>query len=1171
MTTQASLSRYLSETQLLFSAGSPVQLVGLTDAQKLFVLLGLLESWREAPPEARLVIVHSDAKQLSHWHDLVQANTATHALSLEIHSQQFWGFQRYLQQNHLRGPRLTALSSLFFRHRRGPVIWSTLSALLQTVTSPSNFKKACFTLRKGEDYDLDQLIQSLLERGFREVQEVEEIGQFVVKGGIIDLFSPAEPSAARLEFSADTLQKIKLFSIDTQLSTGESPELCISSNWEETFPLKDRQVDAQRLYEALLNESVNASDRQGVVDAFAEGHVLHEMPILLPALRRATATLFDYLQPSDRVIFLEAADVAVERFHLSFERWQREYQDDQVQKRIVLPTEAHFLSPQKAKKLVRKLPKLEFGLNVSIPLEESHQLQTSTQAPPLWQLPGQSVDKSALNHWLAHLEDPGRSHHVIIMVRHEDHLLRLRSLLQHHSLGFDLSKDSLSSRLLRRSNSSITLAVGSVPGLLWDELEGVLLIPEHLFFGEYFLPAPRRKKDAKNVFRSFQELNVGSLVVHSDHGIGKYVGMRTMDVGGIVTDFLILEYAEQDRLYLPVYRLGLLQKYSAVETDLKTPLDKLRSQSWTKRKSRAKGAIKDIADQLLKLHAQRKLAERIPYSSLSDLYYQFESDFPFTETDDQLKAIEDVNTDLSSDNPMDRLICGDVGFGKTEVALRAAMRVALDGFQVMVLAPTTLLSYQHYETFAKRFKPYGVEVGVVNRFVKNEKIKTNLEHFKKGSLDILIGTHRLLSADVKPKNLGLLIVDEEQRFGVTHKEKLKEYKASCDIITLTATPIPRSLHMSLVGLRDISIIATPPMERLSIRTYIAQFDGELIKKAIRNEIQRGGQIFFVHNRVQDILEMSAYLRALVPDATFAVAHGQMKEANVESTIVDFIQQKSSVLVCTTIIESGIDMPNVNTIIVNDADRFGLSQLYQMRGRVGRSSRQSYAYFLTKSQLASNEDARRRLEILATHQDLGVGFQIASYDLELRGTGNILGGQQSGHMDDIGYEMYLDMLEKEMAVQRGLDREPDFDPEIKISISASLSPAYIPQERQRLLLYKSLFSATESEEVARYRKESIDRFGDLPKEAYNLFQIAALKVLLRKLRVEQIQALRPTLFELRMGQLKAGQIQMLSEACAIQTRVLSLTADFKLLVNLDDKASEDIIGKLIEVLMPLTLT
>lgn len=1171
MKTQPSLSRYLNEAEAHLKAGEPVQLVGLTEAQKLFVLVGLLKAWREFPAEARLILVHSDSKQLSRWHELVQVNEKVPDSSVEIHSQQFWGFQRYLQQSHLRGPRLYALSSLFYRHRRAPVIWSSLSALFQTVTSPELFQKACFRLVKGEEYDLDQLIQSLKERGFREVLQVEEVGQFAVKGGMLDLYSPAEREAARLEFFADTLQKIKLFSIDTQLSTGESEELCISSNWEEVFALKDRQKDAQRLYDALLGESVSSADRQGVVDAFAEGHVLQEMPILLPALRRATSTLFDYLQPSDRIIFLEAADVALERFAASFERWQQEYESDQEQKRIVLSGEAHFLTPKKAKNLLGRTPKIEFGLNQSLPVDEQRSLQTSAHAPLEWKLPLIATDKSALNTWIAHLEDSARSHRVIIAVRQEEHLLRLRSVLQHHNLSFDQTAEKLGPKLFAPSTSSITLALGSVPGLLWDELHGVLILPEHNFFGEYFLPAPTRKKDPKNAFRSFQELSVGSLVVHSDHGIGKYVGMRTMDVGGSTTDFLILEYADQDRLYLPVYRLGLLQKYSAVDTEEKAPLDKLRSQSWSKRKSRAKGAIKDIADQLLKLHAQRKLAERIPYSSLSDMYYQFEADFPYAETDDQLKALEDVNSDLSSDNPMDRLVCGDVGFGKTEVALRAAMRVALDGYQVMVLAPTTLLSYQHYETFAKRFRPYGIEIGVVNRFVKSDKIKISLERFKAGSVDILIGTHRLLSADVRPKNLGLLIVDEEQRFGVTHKEKLKEYKASCDIITLTATPIPRSLHMSLVGLRDISIIATPPMERLAIRTYIAQFDAELIQKAIRQEVQRGGQIFFVHNRVQDILEMSGFLRSLVPEVTITVAHGQMKESNVESTIVDFIQQKYSVLVCTTIIESGIDMPNVNTIIVNDADRFGLAQLYQMRGRVGRSTRQSYAYFLTKTQLASNEDARRRLEILATHQDLGVGFQIASYDLELRGTGNILGGQQSGHMDDIGYELYLDMLEKEMALQRGQEREPDFDPEIKIPVSASLSADFIPQERQRLLLYKNLFSATESEEIDRYRKESIDRFGDLPKEAYNLFQIASLKVLLRKLRVEQIQALKPSLFELRMGQLKASQIKSLMEACALQSRVMSLTADFKLIVNLGETSTEDALGRLIEVLYPLTIT
>ncbi|MBC7661715.1 MAG: transcription-repair coupling factor [Chitinophagaceae bacterium] len=1163
-----SLTQYFQATLDLSVRGEPVQLIGLTDAQKLYVLLGLIRYWQKESHHERLVFVHSDPKQLGFWNELVQANNKKLVPTLEIQSQQFWGFQRYRQQNHLRGPRLQALSVLAFRERSAPLIWASFSALAQSVTAPKIFRESCFQLKQGEEYDLDQLIKSLMERGFRQVQEVEEVGQFAVKGGMIDIFSPAESSAARCEFFADTLQKIKLFSVDTQLSTGETSSLWISSNWEEVFPISERKHDAQRLYDALLAEDVSSSDRQGLVDAFAEGHVLNEMPILLPALRRKSSHFFDYLEPADRLVFLESVDVCIAKYTHSYERWEKEYEEDRLQKRIVLSTDAHFLAPKLVQKLIGKRPVLEFGLNHSHAVEE--QIQTSSQAPGDWHLPALATDKSSLSRWIECLEDPALAFRVILLVRQEEHFLRIRSVLQHHNLSFDQSDQRLDQLFSTPMGASITLAVGSVPGLLWDELSGVLILPEHVFFGEYFIPAPTRKKDAKNAFRSFQELGIGSLVVHSDHGIGKYLGMKTMDVGGSTTDFLVLEYADQDRLYLPVYRLGLLQKYSAVEHTESAPLDKLRSQSWIKRKSRAKKSIQDIADQLLRLHAQRRLAGRAPYSSLSDLYFQFEADFPYSETDDQQKAIDEVNADLSSDLPMDRLICGDVGFGKTEVALRAAMRVVLDGYQIMVLAPTTLLSYQHYETFARRFKPYGIEVGVANRFVKADRIKTNLERFTQGKVDIMIGTHRLLSGDVKPKNLGLLIVDEEQRFGVTHKEKLKQYKAECDIITLTATPIPRSLHMSLVGLRDISIIATPPMERLSIKTYIAQFDAELIKRAIRLEVQRGGQIFFVHNRVQDIVEMSAFLRSLVPEVTMTVAHGQMKENNVETTIVDFVQQKYSVLVCTTIIESGIDMPNVNTIIVNDADRFGLAQLYQMRGRVGRSTRQSYAYFLTKAPLASNEDARRRLEILATHQELGVGFQIASYDLELRGTGNILGGQQSGHMDDIGYEMYLDLLEKEMALLRGQEREPDVDPEIKIPLSASLSAAYVPQERQRLLLYKNLFSATEMEEVDRYRRECVDRFGNLPKEAYNLFQVASLKVLLRKMRVEQIQALKPHLFELRMSQLKEAQIKILSEACALQSRILTLTPDFKLIVNLGAGEIEDPLQRLIEVLFPLTI-
>lgn len=1175
MSSFASIALYYKAFLESLGRRESIQLLGLAEAQRIAFLDMLIADWRQGRlgPNRRLILVHSDPKQLVSLEGLLHCNAEEDFSAVDVQAYSIWGFQRYLQQEPIRAARIQGQTELVLRESEdavtAPILLTSFAGLMQTAAAPDVFRSAMLSLAVEQDYDIDQLMQALEERGYRRVDQVDEPGQFAIKGGLLDVFSPALDQPCRLEFFADTLQKIKTFSADTQLSTGERSSLWISPLWEGTFPKERRAADAQRLYEALLEQPLSSADRQGLVDAFAAGHYLRELPIFLPALRDgARACLWDYVQPDDTIVFLEPLAICLEKYRNAFDRWQADYEEDLSAKRPVLPPQDHFLSVEQIQERIQARGQLaQIGLELSG--EETKQLVFQSPMPAGWDLP-QVHDRSALNLWLEHLKDlPARGHRIVILVRQDEHLLRVRSVLQHHGLLFENTKKKHVAFLKGEDDkkSSLVLAIGALPQMIWDEVLGLVVLPEHVLFGEGFQPTQTKRSKTRSVFKSFQDLEPNALVVHADHGIGRYLGMKTMAVGGIETDFLILEYADQDKIYLPVHRLNLLQKYAGEQGGA---LDKLKSQGWQKRKSRAKKAIRDMADQLLKIYAQRRLSQRSPYSAPGDMYFQFEADFPYSETDDQQKAIDEVNADLSGDLPMDRLICGDVGFGKTEVALRAAMRVALDGMQVIILAPTTLLSYQHYETFKARFRPYGVEVGLANRFVKAEKVKQSLEAFREGKVDVMVGTHRLLSKDVKPKNLGLLIVDEEQRFGVGHKETIKAFKAACDILTLTATPIPRSLHMSLLGIRDISTIATAPTERLSIKTYVAQSQPDLIRKAITQETQRGGQVFFVHNRVSDILEISAMLRQLLPGITIAVAHGQMKENNVESVIIDFIQQKFSVLVCTTIIESGIDMPNVNTIIVNNADKFGLAQLYQMRGRVGRSSRQSYAYFLTAGALADREDARQRLEILAAHQELGVGFQIASYDMEMRGTGNLLGGEQSGHMEDIGYEMYLDMLEREMAAMRGQEKDPEIDPEIKIPVSASLPATYIPQERQRLALYKSLFSAQVADDVHRLRQETVDRFGNLPQEAYNLFQVALLKVLLRSMRVEQLQLLKAGVYEFRMAQLKAEQIRRLTEASSQRPERLHLTADFRLIINLQAKSPTEELQELIETVLPLTL-
>jgi transcription-repair coupling factor (superfamily II helicase) len=1152
-----------------------LQIMGLQEGQKSWLASALAHHYQfsQTGDDACLILVVADPKRLHEWQELLRVNCNLEDEIPSLQALSLWGVQRHANQSDLRHQRMRVLSGLISNKDRLRLCLVSFAGLVQETSDPTLLQEALLYLEKDREYDVDALISRLQEQGYRQVAQVEEAGQFAVRGMLLDVFSPAAEGPMRLEFMADTLVSIRRFATETQLSQDHCEGFWLAPVWEEVLPRERRAADAQKLYEALLDQDLHTSDRQGLVDAFAAGHAIGDIPLFLPLFReRRGACLLDFMRTKDRLVFIDSLDICQERLQQFLHKIHAEYQDDRLAKRPSMDPHEHFLSMETFQTKLQAAPSsIEWGHPIERDGVETWRL--ASVLPNDLVLPA-ATEKASVNFWMERLADfSNAARQALILVRQEEHILRMKSVLQHHHIAFSIltEKGVESLRSQRQWKHPIAVAIGNIPQMIWEEREALLILPEHQIFSENYQVPKRKPKSAANAFKSFNDIEPGSLVVHVDHGIGRYIGMRTMEVAGVKTDFLILEYADQDRLYLPVHRLNLLQRYaSKIDEELQPSVDKLQSSGWQKRKAKARKAIRDMADQLLKIYAQRKLERRDPFSPPTDTYFQFEADFPYVETADQQKAIDEVNSDLSSEQPMDRLVCGDVGFGKTEVALRAAMRVALDGGQVMVLAPTTLLSYQHYETFKARCKNYGIEVGVANRFVPAGQIRQTLTSFNEGKLDILIGTHRLLSKDVKPSRLGLLVVDEEQRFGVGHKEAIKQIKASCDVLTLTATPIPRSLHMSLLGIRDISVIATPPTERLAIRTYVAPFEDELIKKAIEQEISRGGQVFFVHNRVQDIGEVKNFLEKLLPGVSIAIAHGQMQENNVESVIIDFIQQKYKVLLCTTIIESGIDMPNVNTIIINNADKFGLAQLYQMRGRVGRSSRQSYAWFLTRGALADRDDARRRLEILAAHQELGVGFQIASYDMELRGTGNLLGGEQSGHIADVGFDMYMELLEKEMDTLRGREVEPEIDPEIRLPVSASLPASYVAEEKQRLWLYKTLFSARDVAEVESLVQQSRDRFGVPPVEAQCLFQVAALKVILRKLRVQQLQQLREGLFELRFAQLKENHIGRLTEAVQKHAGTLSLTADFRLLIHLKQVPQGANLQRLIEVLLPLTL-
>jgi len=622
-------------------------------------------------------------------------------------------------------------------------------------------------------------------------------------------------------------------------------------------------------------------------------------------------------------------------------------------------------------------------------------------------------------------------------------------------------------------------------------------------------PVPKRSKTAAFV-SDFRDLNVGDYVVHVEHGIAQYQGLKEIEQDGLTVEFMILEFAEQAKLYVPLTRLDLIQKYRSTDTGPAPPLSRLGSQQWTKTKARVRKAMQDMAGELLKLYAERATAQGTAFSKDNAFQREFEDAFDYTETEDQLSAIRAIKYDMESTTPMDRLLCGDVGYGKTEVAMRAAFKAVQDGKQVAVLTPTTILSFQHYETFKKRFAQFPVNVEMISRFRTPKEQKAIVEKVETGKVDILIGTHRLLSKDIKFQDLGLLIVDEEQRFGVRHKERLKQMRRAIDVLAMSATPIPRTLHMSLVGLRDMSVIETPPKDRMAIQTVVAKFDEKIVRSAIEVELERGGQVFFVHNRVESIYEIAARIQELVPGARVAVGHGQMGEAELERVMLAFMRHEYDVLVATTIIENGLDIPLANTILINRADRHGLSELYQLRGRVGRSNRHAYAYLLIPPEKELTEIARRRLAALKEFSDLGAGFKIAALDLELRGAGNMLGGEQSGHIEAVGFELYTSMLEAAVSEMKGESTEERPTTQLNLGISVRIDESYVPEENQRLRLYKKIAGTTSEAAVNEVRAEMKDRYGKPPDATVFLLEASLIRLECERIGIAQVDRKRAEL-------------------------------------------------------------
>ena len=998
------------------------------------------------------------------------------------------------------------------------VILSARSLITRTVSAKQmgNFGAV---VRRDEDFPPEELVEKLISAGYVREEPINNIGQFSIRGGIIDVWSPDAENPVRLEFFGDTVDSIREFDPDTQLSTGQLTEAGFAPMREFTVTPQDMKDWAFFAADRFSDERFtrNLSDR---TDFAKEGETFSGWEFLIAMTKPPTGTVFEYLNDNVFVIdepqlteqtltnfyentrdhfaqTIDSGDIALEPHELFLEADELRTKLDGA-KRVELralgktaaKTDEEFSITDGAKRVLG----VEFGLRNS----------ASDPVQPLFLFPTaeRSVDLEILSRSTrkfhgdlrAFADDlRSKSRQPIFAMETLGLAERVEEILREYDIAFppdSIKVGSLSSGF-------------EIPAMKFE------ILTETDVFGEVqhaeATPAirKRQKKSKLGAFISdFRDLRSGDYVVHVDHGIGRFDSLQTIEAGGSRREFMLLIYAEDSKLFVPVERLDLVSRYSSGEAAAPT-LDRLGGLGWQKTKAKAKRAMRDMADELLRLYAERKLVQGYAFSADTPWQQEFEDAFPYELTVDQASAIEDVKDDMETARPMDRLIIGDVGYGKTEVAMRAAFKAVMDGKQVAVLSPTTVLAYQHFETFCKRFAAFPAKIDLLSRFRSTREQKSVVEQTEKGDVDVVIGTHRILSNDVKMPKLGLVVVDEEQRFGVAHKEKLKQLKKKVDVLTLSATPIPRTLNMSLLGMRDMSVIETPPRDRLAINTQVVQFSEGVIRSAVELELARNGQIFFIHNRVETIDAIAALIQKIVPHARIAIGHGKMNEKEMEQVMLDFIDYKYDILVATTIIENGIDIPRANTIIINRADNYGLSQLYQLRGRVGRSNRRAYAYLLIPSEIELTPIARRRLSAIREFSDLGAGFRIAALDLELRGAGNILGGQQSGHLDALGFDLYTKMLERTIAEIRGDEIADETSVSINLGVDVAIPQEYISEASQRLRTYKRISSAESEEALMHIHAEIEDRYGRIPGSVESLFAYGRLRKLAEKLYVVSI--------------------------------------------------------------------
>ncbi len=999
----------------------------------------------------------------------------------------------------MRGQRIEVLN--FWSQANTGIVITPIAGLRRLLPPQEIWQQCQLSFKVGGEIEVEQTLKKLVQAGFQRSEMVSTPGQFSLRGGIIDIYPLTEEMPLRIELFDTEVDSIRFFDVDTQRSQKQLNEITIGPAQEVILDEEHFKRGASQLKEGLSSSLAKLKDAKTKtamleqisyeIELLNGKHSFEGMYKYMSLYYDKVTTLIDYL-PSNGIIFIDEVS-RVQEMGVSLDREEAEWQTAMLGQGVII---SDLKMSKHLDEIIEKIKKpiVYFSLFLKHIPHTSPKNIINFNCKSMQNFHGQiTLLKSEVERWSnAHYK-------IVITAADKDRAKRIEHILEDYKIKASVVESSI------ELVSGCQIVVGTLTSGFELPLQKLIVITEEEVFTKKIKRLNRKQKlsNAERI-KNYSELNIGDLVVHVNHGIGKYLGIQTLEINGIHKDYLHITYAGNDKLYVPVEQIDQVQKYVGQE-DKEPKIYALGGTDWKKVKKKVQSSVEDIADDLIKLYAEREASKGHAFSKDTLEQREFETLFPYEETEDQLRCIQEIKEDMEQERPMDRLLCGDVGYGKTEVAIRGAFKAIMDGKQVAFLVPTTILAQQHYETIRERFSDYPINIGLLSRFRTRKEQNETLRGLKSGAVDIVIGTHRLLSKDVVYKDLGLLIIDEEQRFGVTHKEKIKHLKANIDVLTLTATPIPRTLHMSMLGVRDLSVIETPPENRFPVQTYVVEYNEALVREAIERELSRDGQVFFLYNRVDEIAQMAEKISLLVPDAKVTFAHGKMNETELESIIIDFLEGNSDVLVTTTIIETGVDIPNVNTLIVYNADKMGLSQLYQLRGRVGRSNRVAYAYFTYQKDKVLTEVAEKRLQAIKEFTELGSGFKIAMRDLSIRGAGNLLGAQQHGFIASVGFDLYSQMLKEAIDARKGPSKEKVdlHEVEIDLKVDAYIPESYIVDSKQKIDMYKRFKSIETKGEIEDLQGEMMDRFGDYPQEVAYLFKISEIKLLASQEKIETI--------------------------------------------------------------------